>query len=1396
MGISQKGWIILTTLILISLIFVFYFLVYVKGNERKIVEDNFRVLENMKNNITNLLESERRIVEIRVPKLYEKVNSIKDGNLSTIPKTMSINDTINRLVNQYLHKLYPGLLLPDGSKDTHYSNNIFYTWEIKDENKNKYLYKKSYQDIFKNDLIERKDVFEFITISKVFDGKLKTLFSNFPLGHIYHSKDTATINKYTSKNLFEIDFGYDQYLAFNAQLNGEEDYNVVLTGYVNKVNFNDKKREVSVFFITFSIILTILMILAFPILKLRIMSKKERLNRVDVFLTGVSLVIAPSILILFSLFYSNLLSDRSIEKDKLTYLNKKLNKNFQSEIDKAIIKCKDLNNQLFDNLDLERMKDTKNSKIEFKNNSPFKNLGEFKDDRYEITDAWDKDILKNGSKSDFRYFNSIFWTDPTGKVKIIINSKNEFTSPQYLNHRRYVMDIANDNILNYKNHKIAIESIRSVLDGNYEIGLGIDSGHKKIPVLATSFSLASLMDPIMEEGYGFCIFNSQGLTLFHSEIMRNRNENFLSETGGVLNAYVKSGISKFFSINYMNKDHYMYLNKIQELDGFYLATFVNKSYIHSPNAIAIYITIEMLLAFLVLLFVFYIILYGINCKKNKLKKRSYIFNWIKPFININNSAIYSKLLLTNILFCVYLTINYIIFCRYEDIIIFNLICSGMLFITLHFWKLSKYLPENERIYVKSDENNKFSSLSIVLTIVILFMIIGKSYIIIMGTPLGWLDIFLFVLALTCVFLILSHKKRNAIKLNLKSYFKIINLPYYKLYLLSIIFALTILPLLVFYSINHKKEKEILFKNNTVALERSIRKWNDIKKEQFYKQENSVQNPLVNNLNGFIKNMSKDRLNYAIDSTINFQNICKIYPPDSSLFDQLYDKARFSFDLYRLNSQGFVTNGDTSKWVYNNGGVDFNNSIEKNRISGQIMSFSIFCLLANLLILFLILYFIFGLLNNVIDKIFCLQYKNYSDKLVLNKPYSEIAKKLISVYSKADSYKDSFNNSFIVGINASHVYEIKNALESWKKSRFFCIEFLNLSNVLDNQIINPYEDVEGFFSNLDLNFKVFIKSLINSNSGNYNMLIDALKDKHQLPNSTLMVFIEHFEFSYDNIYLNKVKLNILQRLVSNPSIRVVISSEISPVKVYEFYKDSIKKLEKMVLKCQGDPLENKKKIDDLSSDYKNWLHLLGGFFRITVPIEKIQSENKNPILNEELEHGQYLKRLNNKYYELFGDNDSPNLQQDDYILNIQETSYSYYFAIWNSLSKEERYIVYDIAHDNFVNSNNVDGIIDLLQKGILIYDHSLRLMNESFTNFVLTKINSDEALERELESTKGGKWNTVSAVILLVIISLIVFISFGKINILEDVNALLGSLAAVFSLLIRMGGIFVFNKKTV
>jgi hypothetical protein len=151
-----------------------------------------------------------------------------------------------------------------------------------------------------------------------------------------------------------------------------------------------------------------------------------------------------------------------------------------------------------------------------------------------------------------------------------------------------------------------------------------------------------------------------------------------------------------------------------------------------------------------------------------------------------------------------------------------------------------------------------------------------------------------------------------------------------------------------------------------------------------------------------------------------------------------------------------------------------------------------------------------------------------------------------------------------------------------------------------------------------------------------------------------------------------------------------------------------------------------------------------------------------------------------------------LPGDDKVLTIQQMSYPYYFSIWNSLSKTERYVVYDIAMDRFVNTVNANAIVSLLNKGILVYDHSLRLMNESFTNFILTKVSSDEALEMEMKTRRKGTWNTAFGVIVLLVISLIIFLSIGQQNFLNDINAFLTSIGALVGLLIRFSGLLSFG----
>ncbi|QCK15170.1 hypothetical protein [Mangrovivirga cuniculi] len=515
------------------------------------------------------------------------------------------------------------------------------------------------------------------------------------------------------------------------------------------------------------------------------------------------------------------------------------------------------------------------------------------------------------------------------------------------------------------------------------------------------------------------------------------------------------------------------------------------------------------------------------------------------------------------------------------------------------------------------------------------------------------------------------------------------------------------------------------------------------------------------------------------------------PKYSDLFNAFYRKIRVEFNQYAEVSGAYISNaGSVEKTEKKDNKCNrisesaSYNSLTHSKWADYIkevkkyINRSYFSLAAGILITLLILYYFIKFSTY---RIYGLDFKSYADNLVPRQRLGYVAERLKILFKENSGSANSFNNTMLIGVNASHIFEIRNSFKSWEEIEFYCLDFLELQNLNID-----FETVKLDNPTLSLFFK-------EKNEKRINDLVSILDEKSSDHGKWVMIFIEHFEFGYNDLFFNKIKLRILKRFVDNPNIRVIISSEISPAKIYDFYEGSIRRLEKSIKKGDEKLLEKRKEIAIYKIDYKMWLHLLGGFYRLTIPFEynnKFHSNNK--LLKEELDHGRYLYKINEAFKKGPLEKDIPPEHQ---ILLIQEIAYSYYFSIWNSLTKEERYTVFDIAKDKFVNTNNVDGIIDLLHKGVLVYDHSLRLMNESFTNFVLSKVDSDEALARELEQRKGGSWSTTSSVLFLVVISLIVFISFGEVSFLNDINALIGSIAAVFTLILRIGGIFTFGKSS-
>ena len=1379
MRLSKKGWMVLSTLALIGLGFAFYFLVYVKQREAEIIAEKMRVLTQVKANIGVLIRNESEIA-----KNQRGVLASKYPELSQVPEFLELksqNPTQWVKINKDIKSSFPGWAFDTSSQNGFQARKDSATWV-----NNKMSYKKSYADFFGKELILREDRFESIAVVLIEKKSGNTFFTNHPSGNINFGD--STVSHIQSKSMFEWDSGDDRYIVFTSFLTEQDKNQIYLLGFVKRSDLNRQTQEVSVFTVTAALILVTLMILGLPLLKLQVMSSTERLGAKDVFLAGASLVVGPTVVILFFLlFTTNIFTDRDEEKDKLKALNNKLAENFRSEISDALLQLDSVKAKL-DNKETDYLK--KHDKILSLFRKNRKSTAYKSRDQVIVNNFWSDSIYINY----LPYFNSIFWADSLGQIGVYLSNEKEPQRINSLSHRSYVMDIIRDRGILFNGDTIAFESIRSVTDGNYELGLGIPSGNTKYPTLATSFSSVSMMDPVLEEGYGFCLFNAEGRTLFHSEIQRNLNENFLEETGGIIDPYVRSGQPEFASVRYMGVDHYIYVQQVPGLGGYYIATFLDKSYTYSPNAIALNTTAEMEIAFLILLFLIYLPLFAVTRKKRKLQQKTFVLYWLRPLLSSEQPTIYNKMLFVNTIILAYIVLSVIIYqyLSYSPaLLIFSVVMAGLCLVVTNFFFISRSFPRTELVDTQHDEGGNLRPFWSITAAYVILWIIAKLMVIHPYYEL--VNLWDIIILLVSIAAYASHRTITAgqagswekfSKFLFRSENRYLN---YKIYSTSLVLLLSIIPTFIFFSINYRAEQEILFKQKAHSLLERTASWRQVKSAPLIQKRKEISEPTVEPLDKFIEQMEKAAGNkqyltgeFKIDPIPKESGASE--NPESD--DEWYNQMRVEFDDYGINSQGYIGTGDSSFWSFDGESVHFPNVSPPQKVTASIGSFQdLFVsnwwgIVLFLALLVLITYMLIGL---VAEKIYGLDFRDYA-KMILPRHPIEISQKLIEAYQGADLLNDSFNNSFIVGVNASHVYEIFHQLRRWKNDEFYSIEFLDLPNLIEKfEDPNPAEGV-AYFASGPLNFRIPIYRLVRNAQGNYAPLLEALNDKHGRKGKTpLMVYIEHFEYAYDDEGLNSIKLNLLQRLVSNPSIRVVVSSEISPTKIFEFYEERIKKAGTV----GSTSLENIEKINGLKSAFKQWQHLLGGFYRITIPLNV-----EHEAIPQELSHGQYLNRIKIKYNILF---DKKFASDDNHILNVQETAFTYYFAIWNSLTKEERYIIYDIAHDRFINANNVDSIIDLLHKGILVYDHSLHLMNESFTNFVLTKVSSDEALERELESNKKGNWSTASAVLILVIISLIAFISFGRINILQDVNALLTSLAAIIAVFLRLGGMFISGK---
>ena len=135
--------------------------------------------------------------------------------------------------------------------------------------------------------------------------------------------------------------------------------------------------------------------------------------------------------------------------------------------------------------------------------------------------------------------------------------------------------------------------------------------------------------------------------------------------------------------------------------------------------------------------------------------------------------------------------------------------------------------------------------------------------------------------------------------------------------------------------------------------------------------------------------------------------------------------------------------------------------------------------------------------------------------------------------------------------------------------------------------------------------------------------------------------------------------------------------------------------------------------------------------------------------------------------------------------VKSLAYTYYASIWSSCSKDERFLIYDLAEDGLVNIKNDEVIVQLIYKGIFIQRRTLSIMNRSFRNFVLSYVNPTEVLEMRKETLSHGTWSRVKGPIIFILCIAILFLLYTQKGFSTQIMAFLSTIAAGIPLILKL-----------
>ncbi len=1164
----------------------------------------------------------------------------------------------------------------------------------------------------------------------------------------------------------------------------------------------------------------LLILIGLPLLKLIFISQIERLFRRDVILAGISVIIGTPILFLvfLSIFQYGRQYYYEVPK-QLEVLADTVENRFIAENKKIVKQLNEFkpsfNDMLNDSLSV------RNSKKYYRldQGPDMSEYGDIKQmARVQQTGVIQEQLIRDSEVS-------------TREKNGIISLKNRPYFEDWKNGR--LSPIAVEGI------EYTMRPVLSLEEGTeeaiYVIPFDIKNGKvESTDLLVAGVNLYSVHQPILPTGYQFAIIDKEGEVWFHSLPGRSTLENFYNSTldESYLRSVIEGNINSSMRIDYMGTDQIAYVNPIMGSELFVITLYDTEILkLQTSESLSIG-SFGIFAAFLITIFLTFVTIYLRRRKANFYKYKRFPFHFLEPDSE-NRMGYVSLMLFFSVIIFITILLVYLIDLKPSIVFMINMLMMiwAYIFVYYRFNLLKKHKPKKTAAASQSQETepaaettgagNRKKRIPAAVTqeriedgslkpglgdIVIIIFIIGLNILILnqksgVGGPgeVGFLIGVQVLILLMMFFAIFSVNSLNSALYRVK-----VNPEkggYQRLYVWFLFLWLcvnSILPAFSYFNEASQVERTIWQKKSQLDMARAFdRKYVALDSVLKFPAEVKEER-LVAHISKSVYPVEKIKTDSCV--------VCPELPDEKykvsrSKFKELLFFLRPVYDDRVAETQSLIFDAsDNNKWVWQRGDKQLSFRYRLSSIPGKdyqityslprknkpiFLQGSVYGQIIMTLLIVGVLLVLFYLVMFFARKIFGFDYSSY-------KPNDFKHPENLRSLKKALQQEGAVSNLSIVGLpNSGKMALAFELLSSNMARKIVSISCLNITDQdkvsMDCARVNAVSEDNGIYSYVP-GEGMGVKSV--ADLSDYDVFV-----------------VENFEHGYQSHSENAKKLKLLKELLDQGK-QVVLLTDIYPSQILSFYRRLIHASE------TPDP-EHQQHFNAWHNIFGSFTDILHGFNKNHQSLDGFFADYEKEIgtkfkrsardlISKELGFGNYLPLLAEPVISLMKKTDYVSVSvkeetagkksifskkrntkearitvnSEEFILQVESLARGYYANIWNSLATRERFIIYDLAKDGFVNIKNGAALFSLMKKGVVIWREKPVLFNKSFRNYIISSISKEEAEAMRQLIRKNGSWGFTKMVLYIVMIGLVGFLMIGEPQFVNDFQTFVGVLAGL------------------